>query len=187
MLPYSFLFWISKKLPAWASGMNVTNFYGCFPWLLRQQQNAMGIHWHRSPYCLASAEWPQPRSQHPCSSPAFGTAALACGNWKGKLQTTQREKGQCHAQPSHLGNQVCAELCRSLYGLHSKCCKTNLWNFLFPQVLLLLHCNPTPFHCLSVSALLQGPASTLLTDGWDEGFRAVADEQQEARYLLQVL
>lgn len=101
-----------------------------FPWLLRWQQKA-GIHWHRSPHCLASAEWPRPRSQHPRSSLAFSAAALTCGNWKGKLRTTQRNKGQCHPQPSHLGNQLCAELGCSLHALHSKYHKTKLSGALY--------------------------------------------------------
>lgn len=94
------------------------------PPLLRWQQGAVGICWCRSPHCPASAKQPQPRSQHPCSSPAFSTAALTCGNWKNKLRATWRNKGQRHPQTSHLGNWLCAELSSSVHVLHRKCCKT---------------------------------------------------------------
>lgn len=112
---------------------------------------------------------------------------LACGNWKGRLQTTWMNKGQCHPQSSHMRNWLCAHLGSSLPALHRECHKTKQWCFLFLHMLLLLHHHPAILLHLSVSALLQGPASTLLIDGHNEDFRAAAAEHHHTGCLLHVL
>lgn len=146
MLPHSFLSWSWKKLSAGASVTNLYSFlYACL-WVLRPQQKTVGTCWHRSHRCTALAEWPQPRSQHPYSSPSLGTAALTCGNWEGKLWATQRYKDQCHSQPYHLGNQLCAKLSSSLHALHSKCCKTKPSDaFYFPRCSSFCTASPRSF------------------------------------------
>lgn len=55
---------------------------------------------------------------------AFGTAAMTKGNWKGKVVTAWRNKGQWHPQSSLLGNWLYSKFGSSLHALHSKCCKT---------------------------------------------------------------
>lgn len=93
------------------------------------------------------------------------------------LQTTQRNESQCHPQPFHLENQ--------LHVLHSECSKTKPSNALYLPKWSSI-CTTSP-HSLSVSALLWGAASTLITDGCNKRFWAAAAQHQEAEPLLQAL